>query len=444
MAPANRPYDDSASTYRGTVLPLRRAAALGASLGLLLLSAAPAASAALAAAPEETTWHSRQVRVDRAHDAGFHGRGVVVAVLDGWIDRGHPDFGGRLKTGADCTGGTCSTTMGRDGCGQQHGTHVAGTVTSSSYGVADLATLMPVRVLAADSAGECAGDPDEVAAGIRWAVAHGAKVLNLSLGPDIPGLATTSAIPTAVREAAAADVVVVFSAGNEELPRAQAYGNDALVVAATAPSGALASYSQRGEGVSVAAPGGEPDAAGKCSQARCVTSLFYNGAHAYAVAAGTSMAAPHVAGIAALLRAAHPTWSAAQVRHRITGTARPLAGAGSGLVDAVAALGIRTTARPSPTPSRTRTPVAVRPGTTSRPVPLATPTPTPRRTSGTVATPSQVPAPVATVAPSATSPSPVAISRTHIVDDEVPVALAAIAGLLVGLAAAGVVVLPRL
>lgn len=427
-----RPYDDSASPYRGRVAPLPRPAALLAALGLVALTAVPAVAAAR---PEQATWHSAQIRADRAHDAGYHGTGVVVAVLDGWIDTRHPDFGGRVKPGADCVGGTCSTTVRRDACGSHHGTHVAGTVTSTSYGVADRATLLPVRVLAADDSGECAGDPADVAAGIRWAVAHGADVLNLSLGPDVPGLASSSAIPTAVQEAAAAGVVVVFSAGNADLPVAQAYGEDALVVAATGPSGALASYSQHGQGVSVAAPGGEPKGT-TCTPALCVTSLYPP--DGYAVAAGTSMAAPHVAGLAALLRGAHPTWSAAQVRDRITATARPLAGAGSGLVDAAAALGVRS-ARATPPPTRKPT---VRTGATSRPRPV-TPTAPPRTPAPRATSTSAAPAP----APSSAAPTPtVALAEppAYVPDEGVPVPLAAVAGLLVGLAAAGVLVLPRL
>ena len=417
---------------------LRPAAALAAALGLVALAAWPAAAAT--ARPEQPSWHATQIRADRAHDAGYHGRGVVVAVLDGWVDARHADFAGRVKSAADCVGGTCRTKVTADGCGQHHGTHVAGTVTSSSYGVADLATLMPVRVLASDSSGECAGDPDDVAAGIRWAVAHGADVLNLSLGPDVPGLATSSAIPTAVREAAAKDVVVVFSAGNADLPVAQAYGQDALVVAATGPSGALASYSQHGQGVSVAAPGGEPTSSDVCSPRRCVTSLYAG--NQYAVAAGTSMAAPHVAGLAALLRAAHPTWTGTQVRDRITATARPLDGAGAGLVDAAAALGVRSVKKASPRPSPTRKPV-VRTGSSPRPRPVATATP--RRTAAPVVIPT--PAPTRATAPSTASPTPAPVlAEPPLVstDEDVPVALAAVAGLLVGLAATGVLVLPRL
>ncbi|MCW2585265.1 MAG: Subtilisin-like serine protease-like protein, partial [Frankiales bacterium] len=321
--------------------PLRRALLAALLAGLAL--GVPAATAALAT---QSTWHGRQIKVYDAQTAGSHGQGVTVAVLDGWIDRAHPDFGGRALQGADCTGGSCVAGQGsNDHCGQDHGTHVAGTVASSSFGMAGRVTLLPVRVLTADGA-DCIGTAEHVAAGIRYAVQHGARVLNLSLGPDIGGIGASTTIATAVHEAAAAGAVVVFSAGNAAKPISQTYGSDALVVAATGPSGRIADYSQYGAGVSVAAPGGQPTttgcAAGEaecCTRSLCITSLYPGGQ--YAVAAGTSMAAPHVSGVAALLFGQSPGRSRQSVLDRITGTAHPLAGAGAGLVDARAALGVR-------------------------------------------------------------------------------------------------------
>ena len=198
-----------------------------------LLVGLPQAQAA--GRPESQTWNGKQVNLYAAESAGRYGSGVLVAVIDGWVDRSHPDFEGRVLKGADCTSGTCTPGQTADSC--THGTHVAGTVASSSYGVATKATELPVRVLTVDSNGDCTGTPSAVAAGIRYAVAQGAKVLNLSLGPDVPGLGSNSAIPTAVQEAADAGAVVVFSAGNADLPVAQAYGGNALVVAATGPNG---------------------------------------------------------------------------------------------------------------------------------------------------------------------------------------------------------------
>jgi subtilisin family serine protease len=177
---------------------------------VLLAGLALAPTAAAAGRSQDITWHGSQIKMYDAQSAGRSGKGVVVAVIDGWVDTTHPDFEGRALRGADCTSGTCVAGQKSDGC--THGTHVAGTVGASSFGVAPKATILPVRVLVDDGKDGCTGDPADVAAGIRWAVAHGAKVLNLSLGPDIPGLASSSTIPIAVSEAASAGVVVVFSA----------------------------------------------------------------------------------------------------------------------------------------------------------------------------------------------------------------------------------------
>ena len=310
-----------------------------------------------------------------ARPAGRSGTDVVVAVLDSWVDRTHPDFEGRVLPGADCLGGTCKDGPAvPDKC--DHGTHVAGTLASSSYGVAPRASILPVRVLSYDpGSGGCIGQPDDVAAGIRWAVGHGARILNLSLGPEVPGLTASSSIPAAVREAAAAGAVVVFSAGNDGSPVTDSYGGDALVVAATGRSGQLASYSQRGLGVDLAAPGGDPTNRDVCTAADCITSLYPG--NRYAVAAGTSMAAPHVSGIAALLLGQDPARTRTQIRERLVSTAHPLAGAGAGLVDASAALGVparvtvlRRVTRPQPAAGRP----ARRPGTTApRRTPAARP-----------------------------------------------------------------------
>jgi subtilisin family serine protease len=404
----------------------------GLSAALLLTQPAQAAGT-----PPQTTWHSTQIRLAPALRAGWTGRGVTVAVLDGWVDTTHPDFQGRATLAADCTSGTCTTTVGRDGCGQQHGTHVAGSISSSSYGVAPGSRLLAIRVLKAQDASnpmsDCVGDPKAVAAGINWAVAHGAKVLNLSLGPDVPGQTTNGPIAQAVSAAADSGAVVVFSAGNADLPVAQAYGSDALVVAATGPSGRLASYSQHGQGISVAAPGGEPNGT-TCTQEVCVTTLYPG--NRIAVAAGTSMAAPQEAGLAALLLQQKPGRGRADVVNRIESTARPLQDAGHGLIDVTAALGVRTVTS-SPSPRRTtathhatprKTQAVVRAATSPSPLRPAATTPPPSPTPTTTPTPSTAPQPV--------SPEPLGALAGD--EDAIPLGVAGVAGALVGLAGAAV------
>ncbi len=367
----------------------RRLAGLAAGLAVLLSSPAVAATA------NQQSWHGDQAGVPGARAAGQIGSGAVVAVLDSWVDGAHPDFEGRVLPGADCLQAACKPgPAASDAC--DHGTHVAGTVASSSFGVAPGAQILPVRVLAFNAtSGQCVGRPDDVAAGIRWAVENGARVINLSLGPDVPGLSASSTIPRAVEFAARAGVLVVFSAGNASLPVADTYGGSALIVAATGPSGELAGYSQRGAGVDIAAPGGDPRTPNVCTREDCVTSLFPGGR--YSIAAGTSMAAPHVSGVAALLFGQDPTRSREQVLARMLDTARPLENAGRGRVDAQAAVGASVV--PAAQPSNAPAPVAPPPPPPAAPVPPA-PAVDP-------AAPAPVPAAVPPAAPDQPVPAPI-------------------------------------
>ena len=420
-------------------------------LALLMSSAVPA----LAATPPQPTWHAKQAGVPDARSTGRGGEGIVVAVLDSWVDGAHPDLSGRVLPGAECLRGTCTPgPAGADRC--DHGTHVSGTVAATSFGVAPRATVLPVRVLTYDpDSGECVGQPDDVAAGIRWAITHGARVLNLSLGPDVPGLSRSTAIPAAVDEAAQAGVVVVFSAGNASLPVTDSYDGNALIVAATGPSGALASYSQRGAGVDLAAPGGDPVTPDVCGREDCVLSLFPG--DRYSVAAGTSMAAPHVSGVAALLLAQDPARTREQVVQRLLATARPLADAGRGTLDARAALGVRAATRTRA--QLTPRPVAVPPPTAATaptaaaeppaPVPPAAPVVS-EPAAQAVPPPAPLPVPVVSAAPPAhagTSPAalspqvapapapPVALPPAGQKPEQVPTGLVALATALVVAAA---------
>jgi len=422
-----------------------RALALVAAGGLLLVAAPPVQAAGTA---PQRTWNFDQVKVPGARADGRSGSGVTVAVLDSWVDAAHMDFEGRVLAGADCVGGTCKNGPAtKDSC--DHGTHVAGTVASSSFGVAPKARILPVRVLTYDAdTTTCIGEPADVAAGIRWAVGRGAKVINLSLGPDVPGLSASQTIPTAVADAAKAGVVVIFSAGNNGQPITDSYNGNALIIAATGRSGALASYSQRGTGVDLAAPGGDPETKDLCAQSDCVTSLFPG--DRYAVAAGTSMAAPHVAGIAALLLGQNPSRGRTDVFDRLRNTARPLSGAGSGLVDASAALGVQPgAATPPASASPKPAPVVQSNNKPPRTVPKAV-VPAPRRSTAPptlIAAPAPSPVVVPPVAvavspvPPAARPPQAAPPRAADNDDDaVPLPLSLVAGALVLAAAASVAV----
>ena len=353
----------------------------------------------------QPTWHGEMVHAEGGEVPGRRGAGVLVAVLDSWVDGTHPDFQGRVLAGVDCTGGRCVDGQHRDAC--THGTHVAGTVASTSFGVATAARVLPVQVLAADpKTGECSGQASDVIAGIRYAVASGARVINLSLGADVPDVTLgPSVLGSTVAAAARAGVLVVFSAGNDGSELTSAYGDDALVVGAADSRGRLATYSEHGPGVDLAAPGGDLKPGQPCTPNVCVSSLYPGGR--YAVASGTSMAAPQVSGAAALLIAQDPKRTRQDVTRLLELSARPLAGAGSGLLDVTAALAEQVPV-PQAAPSSGATAQAAQPPST---VPSSAGSPAPRpsatsRPTGTPTAAATLPRPAAEPVPVAAPPLP--------------------------------------
>jgi serine protease len=312
------------------------------------------------------------------------GSGVVVAVIDTGV-RPHADLADNLLPGYDFITDTHASGdgNGRDadaydpgdfvaagycGAGEPaassswHGTHVAGIVAAVGgngtgiSGVAPGALVLPLRAL-----GKCGGYTSDIASAITWAAgdavagvpANGtpARVINLSLGGDGSCDRTTQA---AIDAARARGAVVVVAAGNAAAPVSTATPANCegvIAVAATNRSGGRASYSNNGAAVTLAAPGGDRDAA--------ILSTLNSGAAApgadsYASYMGTSMAAPAVSGVAALVIAANPALTPAQVGQVLTRSARAFpqscSGCGVGIVDASAAVAaaLGTTAEPAP------------------------------------------------------------------------------------------------
>lgn len=301
-----------------------------------------------------------------AADGAPGGRGVTVAVLDtgvAYANRGpfriSPDFNRyEFVKGYDFVG---QDPYPNDRNG--HGTFVAATIaeqTNNTIGLTGLAfgaRIMPVRVL--DTQGE--GEASTIAEGVRFAVDHGAQVINLSLEFS-PGV-TAGDIPElieALRYAHRHRVLVVAAAGNEG-HTALAYparAPDVVSVGATTEHGCLAAYSNDGSGLTLVAPGGGPDADlpgdPNCEPERSGRDIFQmtftgNSPRRFGLPSGyegTSMATPHVSATAALVIAsgvlgAHPT--PAQITDRLRATARKLGGGGderlygAGLLDAAAA-----------------------------------------------------------------------------------------------------------
>lgn len=233
------------------------------------------------------------------------GTQVNAYIIDTGINLTHQDFGGRAASGIDIVDNDADATD----C-NGHGTHVAGTIGSNTYGVAKSVKLYGVRVL--DCFGS--GSFSDVVEGIEWVTAHHVKpaVANMSLGGPV-----SQAIDDAVAASVAAGVTFVVAAGNENTNACNgspARVPAAITVGATDNADNRASYSNYGACVDIFAPGTD------------ITSLWYNSATATQTISGTSMASPHVAGVAALYLAQHPNALPADV------SAALVAGAGSGKV----------------------------------------------------------------------------------------------------------------
>ena len=309
---------------------------------------------------------------------GSTGKGVVVAVLDTGI-RPHADLAANLLAGYDMIS---EPAIANDGDGRDpdptdpgdavgpgecgtgslasasswHGTHVAGTIAAMSnnglgiVGVAPEAKVLPVRVL-----GKCGGYVSDIADAITWASggsvegvpdnATPARVINLSLGG--PGTCDRTT-QEAITEARARGAVVVVAAGNAAADASTfmpANCAGVITVAAVDRRGARAYYSNYGVVVDVAAPGGDMRVAASDGILSTLNDgVAAPGADTYAYYQGTSMAAPHVAGVAALMLSANPALTPAEVAQRLSASARVAPGicqqCGRGIVDAVAAVAL--------------------------------------------------------------------------------------------------------
>ena len=227
------------------------------------------------------------------------GAGVKAYVIDTGIRFDHSQFGGRAVTGYDAVDGGSA-----DDC-NGHGTHVAGTIGGSTYGVAKGVTLVGVRVLNCSGSGTTAG----VIAGIDWVTGNHLPgqpaVANMSLGGG-----ASSAIDTAVRNSIADGISYAIAAGNGNIfgmaedacRKSPARVTEAMTIGATDSTDKKASWSNYGKCVDWFAPGVS------------ITSAWYTSTTATNTISGTSMATPHTAGVAALYLQGNPGASPASVR----------------------------------------------------------------------------------------------------------------------------------
>lgn len=225
------------------------------------------------------------------------GTGSIVYVIDTGVYSGHSDFTGRIVSGYTAI----ADGRGTEDC-HGHGTHVAGTVAGRNYGVAKTSTVVAVRVLDCTGSGYSSG----VVAGINWVTANhpgGPAVINMSLGGG-----ANSAIDSAVNDAVNAGIVVVVAAGNsaaDACSYSPARVPAAITIGATDIRDARASYSNFGSCVDMWAPGTQ------------ITSAWISGSSATNTISGTSMASPHVAGLAARVLSMNPSLTPADVNTRL-------------------------------------------------------------------------------------------------------------------------------
>lgn len=274
----------------------------------------------------------KTVRLPAAWDVTTGATGVTVAILDSGVDLNHPDLAAKTVAGWDFVNGD-SQAWDDNG----HGTFVAGIAAAASnnsrgvVGASWGARIMPIKVLARGGG----GTDDRIASGIRWAVDHGAKVVNLSLG----GPGDNPVLAQAVAYAASKNALVVASAGNEGSVGAPSYPAAypaAVAVSATDRSGGFVWWSNSGWWVDVTAPG----------MAMTSTCMGDGTADTYCTGgSGTSFSAPLVAGVAALIRGKYTSWSQATVAAKLRTSARDMGPRGIdpyygwGIVDAFAAVG---------------------------------------------------------------------------------------------------------
>lgn len=317
-------------------------------------------------------WHYEAINLPAAWDVASTTQ-VKVAVVDGGIVKAHSDLSANLLSGYDFVSdaSTSGDGDGRDGDPEDvapgtdyHGTHVAGTigaVTNNNNGVAGvawalgtngIARIIPVRALAAGN-----GTTADVVDALRWAAGFGvsgvlangnpADIINMSLGGPV-ACSQTPTIQDAINQVVGAGKMIVVAAGNSNVDASTfspAGCSGVITVGASNSAGNRASYSNFGPRIDVMAPGGEPGG-------QEVFSTVGPGS-SYGGKAGTSMAAPHVAGVLALLKSKKPSLTPGEALSVLKSTASAIASCGAncgaGLINARAALD--KVAPPAPTPS---------------------------------------------------------------------------------------------
>jgi subtilisin family serine protease len=255
-------------------------------------------------------WHLTQIGAPTAWNT-TQGSGVTIAILDSGVDATHPDLQANLVAGYNTYDGNTDTS---DVCG--HGTAVAGTAAARSdngqgvAGVAGQAKIMPVRIAYNDASNGCYAYYSTIASGLTWAADHGARIANISYS----GVAGSAAIQSAANYMKSKGGLVFVAAGNAGINENIAPTMSMIAVSATDSTDTKTSWSSYGSYVALAAPG-----AGIWTTSKGGIYQAWN---------GTSFASPVAASVAALVMAARPDLTPAQVESLLESTARDLGSAG--------------------------------------------------------------------------------------------------------------------
>ncbi|MEU4081650.1 peptidase S8 [Streptomyces venezuelae] len=288
-----------------------------------------------------------QIGTPKAWEAGLTGKGVKVAVLDTGADLAHPDLAGRVTESKSFIAG--QEVADRNG----HGTHVASTVGGSGAGsdgkekgVAPGATLAVGKVLS----DEGSGSESEIIAGMEWAAKDiDAKIVSMSLGSREPSDGTDPMALAVNTLSAETGALFVIAAGNSGYPGSigsPGAADSALTIGAVDSADEAAYFTSQGPRYGDQAL--KPDLSAPGVDILAARSQLLPGSGLYTSMSGTSMATPHVAGVAALLAERHPDWTGAQLKDALMSSSKTLDASsyalGSGRVDVAAAIAANVTA----------------------------------------------------------------------------------------------------
>ncbi|KQV56444.1 MULTISPECIES: S8 family serine peptidase [unclassified Duganella] len=292
-------------------------------------------------------WHLNKIGAATAWDRS-QGAGVIIAIIDSGVDASHPDLAANMVPGYNTID---NNTNSSDVCG--HGTEVAGSAAAALnnalgvVGVAGKAKIMPIRTGYLNSAGSCQGSYSAIAAGITYAADHGARIANASYAY----LPSSSAVVSASNYMKSKNGLVFVGAGNSNINEGFTPTDSMIAVSATDTYDAKASFSSYGSFVQLSAPG-----------TNIYTTTRGGG---YRMQAGTSFSSPIAAAVGALVMAANPSLTGAQVQNILFSTATDLGTSGRdiyfgyGRVNAAAAVAAAGSSTTVPVTDTTRPTVAI-------------------------------------------------------------------------------------